>query len=74
VDRRIEAADRPPERVVKKPLLAGDVAAQLRVSARRVHQLEHVLQPVRTPGGTRVYSAERVDELCGYRAARKAVR
>lgn len=56
----------------KQPLLTQDVANRLGVSATRVHDLDDVLQPVRTPNGTRIYSAERVDAVAAERRGRKS--
>ena len=48
---------------VEHPLLATDAARVLDLSAARVRQLDAQLKPLRTPGGTRVYSLARVLEL-----------
>lgn len=54
------------------PLLIADVARRLGVSRTRTVHLDGVLEPVRTPNGTRIYSASKVDFVAGQRAVQKA--
>lgn len=58
---------------MKEPLTTQDVATALGVSPRRVQQLDNsgVLGAVRTPGGQRIFDAEKVERVREQRAAKK---
>lgn len=59
-------------RLMARPLLIADVAAQLGVSKSRVNALDDKLCPERTPNGTRIYRQDVVDEYAGARAVTRA--
>lgn len=57
--------------MIEQPLLSGEAARILGVSADRVRELEVAgrLVAVRTPSGTRLYERAQVEELAAARAA-----
>lgn len=57
-----------------KPITIRDAGRVLGLSRARVLQLDAKLAPRRTETGTRVYDANRLDELTGFRAVTGARR
>ena len=66
------ALHRDMKRLDRHTLASGDVADYLRVTVRRVHQLDDVLQPARRENGHRRYDPAIVERFAAERAKRAA--